>query len=182
MASGNDERPPTSGIVVRPERRGEEDAVRAVNAKAFGQPVEGRIVDDIRGTDRWIPGGSFVAELGARIVGHLLLSEGDLISDNGVVRRIWMVGPVAVVPEQQRRGIGGALMGAAIDFATQREQPVLCLLGHADYYPRFGFEPARRIGIEPPKPWSDRNWLALRLPSWDPGLRGVAHFPPAFAE
>lgn len=93
-----------------------------------------------------------------------------------------MVGPVAVVPGHQRRGIGVALMRAAIDFATQRRQPALCLLGHADYYPRFGFEPARGIGIEPPKPWSDRNWLVLRLPGWDPALRGVAHFPPAFPD
>lgn len=168
-------------LVVRQERPGDEDAVRDVNDRAFGQPVEGRIVDDIRGTDRWIDGGSLVADLGGRVVGHLLLSEGDLVSGE-LVRRIWMVGPVAVVPEHQRRGIGGALMRAAIEFATNREQPVLCLLGHADYYPRFGFEPARAIGIEPPQPWSDRNWMALRLPDWDPALHGVARYAPAFPE
>ena len=54
-----------------------------------------------------------------------------------------MLGPVAVAPERQRQGIGNALMKAAIALATSRAQPVICLLGHASYYPRFGFEPAR---------------------------------------
>lgn len=79
---------------IRPERPGDEPAIRAVNDSAFEGPVQGRIVDEIRGTDRWIDGGSLVAEEeGGRIVGHLLLSEGDLVSGDGSVRRIWMVGP-----------------------------------------------------------------------------------------
>ena len=170
-------------LVVRPERPADADAVRRINRAAFGRPVEAQIVDDLRGSDRWIAGGSLVAEIDGVPVGHLLLSEGDLVSGDGnLVDRIWMVGPVAVKPEHQRRGIGGALMRAAIAFAESRKQPVLCLLGHADYYPRFGFEPARHIGIEPPKPWKDENWLALRLPDWHAGVRGVAHFAPAFPE
>jgi putative acetyltransferase len=89
---------------------------------------------------------------------------------------------VAVAPDRQRQGIGGQLMRAAIALATERGQPLLCLLGHADYYPRFGFEPARAIGIEAPRPWRDANWLALRLPEWDASLRGIARFPPAFPD
>ncbi len=170
-------------VTVRPERVGDADAIRAVNDGAFGGTVEGRIVDDIRGTDRWIAGGSLVAEDHAgAVVGHLLLSEGDLVGADGTVRRIWMLGPVAVAAEQQRAGIGSALMEAAIALATERAQPVICLLGHDTYYPRFGFEPARAIGIEPPRPWGDAHWMALRLPNWDPGMRGTAQFPPAFPD
>lgn len=170
-------------MTIRPERAGEADAIRAVNDAAFGGSVEGRIVDDIRGTDRWIDGGSLVAEdPTSAIVGHLLLSEGDLVRDDGSVRRIWMLGPVAVLPPRQRQGIGSALMKQAIGLAVSRAQPVICLLGHASYYPRFGFEPARSIGIEPPRPWRDANWMALRLPAWVPDLRGTAHFPPAFPD
>ena len=117
-----------------------------------------------------------------RVVGLLLLSEGDLETDAGAVRRIWMVGPVAVLPEVQRRGVGAALMRAAIELATSRDQPVLCLLGHDTYYPRFGFEPARGIRIEAPRPWADANWMALRLPAWTPDVRGRARFPPAFPD
>ena len=171
-------------ITVRAEEPGDTDAIRSLNDAAFGGPVEGRIVDEIRGTDRWIEGGSLVAlDASGTLIGHLLLSEGDLVGDDGsVVRRIWMVGPVAVAPAAQRRGVGAALMGAAIKLATAQRQPVLCLLGHADYYPRFGFGPARLMGIEPPRPWSDANWMALRLPDWEPVTRGTARFPPAFPD
>ena len=57
---------------------------------------------------------------------------------------------------------------------------MLCLLGHADYYPRVGFVPARSIGIEPPQDWADQNWLARPLSAMPEGLRGVAHYPPPF--
>jgi putative acetyltransferase len=171
-----------AGVTIRPERPGEAAAVRAVNDAAFGTIHEGQIVDDIRGTDRWIEGGSLVAEVEGRLVGHLFLSEGDLEADDGRVRRIWMVGPVAVVPDRQRQGIGAALMRAAIALAKERGEPVLVLLGHATYYPRFGFEPARGIGIEAPRPWPDANWLALRLPAWRPDVRGIARFAPAFPD
>jgi putative acetyltransferase len=168
-------------VDIRAERPGEEDLVRAINASAFARPDEALIPELIRGTDRWIEGGSLVAvDAGGRLVGHLLLSEGDLVAANGALRRIWMVGPVAVLPEVQRRGVGSALMHAAIALATERLEPILVLLGHPTYYPRFGFESARSTGIEPPQPWSDPAWMALRLPAWTPDLRGVAHFAPAF--
>jgi putative acetyltransferase len=168
-------------VRVRPERPGEESAIHAINATAFGRPGEAAIPDAIRGTDRWIEGGSLVAvdDTGS-LVGHLLLSEGDLVAADGSQRRIWMVGPVAVLPALQRRAVGSALMRAAIALATERGELVLVLLGHATYYPRFGFESARSIGIDPPQPWSDANWMALRLPAWTPALRGIAHFAPAF--
>ncbi len=171
-------------VVIRAERPGDSAAIRTVNEAAFGGPIEAQIVDDIRGTDRWIDGGSIVAETAAgSIVGHLLLSEGDLVAADGAfIRRIWMVGPVAVLPDHQRQGVGSALMNACIAYATERGQPVLVLLGHANYYPRFGFGPARSIGIEAPRPWGDPNWMALRLPAWDQSLQGVAHFPPVFPE
>lgn len=170
-------------VRVRVERADDADTIRAVNDAAFGGTVEGRIVDDIRGTDRCIESGSLVAEDGdGAILGHLLLSEGDLVGADGTTRRIWMLGPIAVAPDRQRQGIGTALMHAAIDLATERGQPVICLLGHATYYPRFGFVPARSIGIEPPRPWSDEHWMALRLPAWEPSLRGTARYPPAFPD
>lgn len=93
-----------------------------------------------------------------------------------------MIGPVAVLPARQRQGVGGALIRAAVELATERGEPVLCLLGHATYYPRFGFERARALGIDAPRPWGDEYWMALRLPAWDPSVRGIARFPPAFPD
>jgi putative acetyltransferase len=169
-------------VQVRAERPADVARIRQVNLAAFDEPDEADIVDGIRGTDDWIEGGSLVAETGAaEIVGHLLLSRGWLRPTGvGEPGPIWLLGPVAVVPEAQGQGVGSALMHAAIDLATERRQPLVCLLGHATYYPRFGFEPARRLGIEPPVAWADSHWLALRLPGWRADLRGKVAYPPAF--
>ena len=167
-------------LSIRIERPDEAGRVRAIHDAAFGGPLEGQIVDAIRATDRWIAGGSLIAEADGTLVGHLLLSEGDLVADDGSSRRIWVVGPLGVMPEHQRGGIGSALMQSAIAFAVERGQPVLALLGHADYYPRFGFQPARALGLEPPQPWPDEHWLALPLPGWDESIRGAVRYPEAF--
>jgi putative acetyltransferase len=171
-------------IIVRPERPDDVAAIRRVHDAAFGGPVEGRIVDDLRGTDDWYVAGSLVAEEAddAGVVGHLLLSRAMLVGEHGDATPIGVIGPVGVVPERQGQGIGAALMWRAIDVATELRLPAICLLGHADYYPRFGFEPARHLGLEPPHAWPDANWMALPLPDWSPGLRGGIRLPVAFPD
>jgi putative acetyltransferase len=115
------------------------------------------------------------------IVGQSVTSAGRLIDEAGASRPILALGPISVAPEHQGRGIGGELIRATAAAASELGWPVIVLVGHATYYPRFGFESARSIGIEPPEPWSDEVWMALRLPSWTPGWRGTMHYPPAFA-
>ena len=170
-------------VHVRPESAADVARITEINDAAFGGPVESRIVEAVRGSDRWIDGGSLVAETDAgEVVGHVLLSVGDLVGGDGAIQPIWVLGPVSVVPDLQGRGVGAALMRAAIEVAREHHQPLVCLLGHATYYPRFGFERARRIGIQPPAPYRDENWMALRLPGWTPVLRGTVRFPPGFPE
>ena len=170
-----------ASVRIRAEEPGDADAIRRIHHAAFGGTAEGHIVDDLRETEWSIEGGSLVAlDEGDRVVGHVLLSRGDLVGSDRQTWVIGVIGPVAVLPECQGRGIGAGLMRAAIDVARQRSLPLVALLGHAAYYPRFGFEPARAIGAEPPRPWADENWLALRLPGWTPELRGTVHYPPAF--
>jgi putative acetyltransferase len=175
---------PGNDVRVRPERPTDAEHIRRVHDAAFGGLTEGRIVDDLRCTPQGIEGGSLVAEDpgDGRVVGHLLISRGTLERRDRSSRDIWAVGPVGVLPERQGEGIGAALMHAAIALATRRAQPLLCLVGHAGYYPRFGFEPARAIGLDAPSAWPDANWQALRLPAWMPDLRGRVRFPPAFPE
>ena len=175
---------PRNDVRIRPERPTDAEHIRRVHDAAFGGLTEGRIVDDLRGTPRWIAGGSLVAEgpSDGRILGHLLISRGTIEGSDRSTRDIWALSPVGVLPERQGEGIGAALMHAAIALASRRRQPLLCLVGHADYYARFGFEPARAIGLDAPSAWPDANWQALRLPAWTPDLRGRVHFPPAFPE
>jgi putative acetyltransferase len=168
-------------ITVRPEVAGDVGAIRAIHNAAFGQPDEGRIVDAIRaaGPEGWR---SLVAEDNqGRVVGHLLLSPCDVERPDGsVAGTVLALGPVAVDPGVQYRGVGSSLVAASLGLAVARAAPAVVLLGHPAYYPRFGFGPARDLGLEPPADWPDDAWMARRLPAWTPDLRGVVRYPAAF--
>ncbi len=168
---------------IRPERPGDGNAIRSLVDAAFAPSTEeGRIVDDLRQDDAWIPTLALVAvDRDGTIVGHSVTTAGHLDGDDGTIRQILTLGPIAVAPDHQRRGIGAALMDATIAEAVALGWPAIVLVGHATYYPRFGFDSARRIGLVPPRDWSDEHWMALRLPAWTPDLVGRIRYPPAFA-
>jgi putative acetyltransferase len=148
-------------IVVREEREEDRSAVRRVEEAAFGRTDEADIVDALRGDEAWAL--SLVAEVAGSIVGHLLFSRGD---------RAMTLGPLAVLPEHQRSGVGAALMSEGL---TRIDEPVV-LLGHVDYYPRFGFRPAAPLGIT--------NQWGIEDPAWmvrGELAPGVVRFPAAFS-
>ena len=168
-------------VTVRPERPADHDAIRALHDLVFDEPDEGLIVEGIRGSADAIGGGSLVALDGSgAVIGHLLASRGVILDDDGVERHVWMLGPFAVRADVQGRGVGARLMREQINLATRRGVPLICLLGEASYYPRFGFVPARQLGIEPPQPWADEHWQALKLPAYSADLRGRARYAAPF--
>ena len=174
-------------VRVRLEVPGDEPVVRHVNRTAFPGPEEAAIVDAIRAEapDGWhslVAVGAPETPDDGVVLGHLLLSPCPVEDDDGrVVATVLAIGPVAVVPERQFRGIGSALMGAAMSLAIARGVPALVLLGHPTYYPRFGFESARGVGLEPPaQAWPDPAWMARRLPAWTDDIRGTVRYPAAF--
>ena len=169
-------------VRIRLETPGDEPGVRHVNLAAFTGPEEADIVDRIR---REAPAGwqSLVAlEADGRIVGHVLLSPCPVEDEDGDrLGEVLALGPIAVLPEVQRRGVGSALMATAMSLAVARAVPAVVLLGHPSYYPRFGFEPAREVGLLPPaEAWPDAAWMARRLPAWTDTLRGTVRYPAAF--
>ncbi len=169
-------------VTIRLEAPGDEPSVRAVEEAAFPGPEEADTVDRIR---REAPPGwhSLVAvDEAQHMVGHLLLSPCPVLDDDGArVAEVLAIGPVAVLPDVQSRGIGSALMAAATSLAIARAVPAVVLLGHPSYYPRFGFTPARAMGLEPPaQAWPDDAWLARRLPAWTDDVRGTVRYPEAF--
>ena len=168
-------------VTVRPEKPADYDAIRALNDQVFEESDEGEIVDAIRGSADAVDGGSLVAlDRSGAVIGHLLASRGFIVTKDGTERAVWMLGPFAVRADLQGRGVGARLMREQISRATKRGVPLICLLGSESYYPRFGFQSARSIGIEPPQPWADENRQALTLPAYSSELRGRARYAAPF--
>src|SRR5688572_19069279 len=131
---------PDTPIAVRDERPEDLAAIRAVNDAAFDQPLEGHIVDALRahGAVRL----SLVAEVDGHVVGHILFSPVTSAGAEGLG-----LGPMAVTPDQQRRGVGAALIDAGLSRLRAAGCPFVVVLGHHGYYTRFGFVPASRHGL-----------------------------------
>jgi putative acetyltransferase len=123
-------------IEIREEGAGDVAAVRDLNKRAFGQEQEANIVDALRlnGAVRL----SLVAIADEQLVGHIMYSP---ITIGGKVTGA-ALGPMAVLPEYQRRGIGSELVKRGNERLKKDTCPFIIVLGHAEYYPRFGFEPA----------------------------------------
>lgn len=164
-------------MLVRAERPTDHTAIAAVTEAAFGKPREARLVEAIRASDGFVPELSLVADDDGVIVGHIMLSYVSL--DDG--RRLLELGPMSVRPDRQGKGIGGALIRAALAVADERGEPLVLVLGHPSYYPRFGFRRASALGIIPPDGIPDEAWMATTLPAYQPDLRGRVIFPPAYS-
>ena len=163
--------------MARAETAADRDAIRRVNELAFEGDEEARIVDALRGSEAWLAELSLVAEDESGVVGHVLFSV--VTVDSG--RQLLSLGPMAVRPDRQRRGIGTMLVRSGLELARRTDYPLVVVLGHPQYYPRFGFERARPLGIETPYDVPDEAWMALRLPGYEPSLRGVVRYPPAWS-
>lgn len=165
-------------MIVRPEGPADHEQVAQVLAEAFGGPAEARLVELLRGSPAYVPELALVAEVDGAVVGHILFT----VVDVGGVPALALA-PMAVAPAHQRRGIGSALVRAGLERAQARPEAAVIVLGHPDYYPRFGFRRAGAFGIEPPWPGvPDEAFLVYPLPAYTEACRGVVAYPPAFDE
>ena len=169
-------------MIVRPETTADHQAVARLLTDAFGGPAEARLVELLRTSPAYIPDLALVAEVDGTVVGHILFTV-VAVEDRpaGETTPALALAPMAVAPAHQRTGVGTALAGAALERARRRPEAAVIVLGHPGYYPRFGFVPASRFGIEPP--WSDipdDAFLVLPLPGYTEACRGVVVYPPAF--
>jgi putative acetyltransferase len=163
---------------VRPEQSEDYGAIRTVHERAFApSPDEARLVEALRDADAHVPELCLVAIGRGEIAGHIFFSKARLQSGP----QILALAPMAVLPEHQRRGIGGALLAEALNRAEETEFPLIVVVGHADYYPGFGFEPADPLGIKAPFDVPAEVWMAYRLPAYSPDARGTVLYPDAFA-
>jgi putative acetyltransferase len=127
-------------IEITEERPGDVAAIRDLNQRAFEQNQEANIVDALRSNGGALL--SLVATVNGQVVGHIMYSPISIGSLRGAA-----LGPMAVLPELQRQGIGRQLVEAGNRLIKQGGCPFIIVVGHAEFYPRFGFRPARARGI-----------------------------------
>jgi putative acetyltransferase len=140
-------------FVVEAEQFLDQAAVDGVVRRAFAhRPEVADMVAAIRVSPRYRPGLALVARVGHQVVGFVMLSGTDVVDDAGTRREVLTLTPLAVLPEYERRGIGSALVRAAVEEADRRGEPLVVLEGSPRYYGRLGFKsaPAHGISIELP--------------------------------
>jgi putative acetyltransferase len=131
-------------MLIRAEEERDRAAVHAVNLAAFGTASEANLVDALR--EQVQPLVSLVAEDCGAIVGHIMFSPVSLSGHPGL--KMMGLAPMAVALLHQRKGIGSALVRAGLAQCRQLCNVAVVVLGHAGYYPRFGFLPSRFFGID----------------------------------
>ena len=146
---------------LRAEGPADVEPVDRVNREAFGQEDEALLVARLRGSDAFIPELSIVAEEDGKVVGHILFSRVEL--DPPSALRVISLAPMSVLPQHQRRGIGSALVERGLEVANGLGEEVVVLVGHPEYYPRFGFEPASKYGLTNPFPGTEEAFFAMAL-------------------
>jgi putative acetyltransferase len=166
-----------AAVLIRRERQDDIATIAGIHAAAFAGEVEKDLVTALRASDAWLPALSLVAETGGRVVGHVVCTRAH-IADTPALG----LGPLGVRPSHQKSGVGSALMHAVLAAADALDEPAVVLLGHTDYYPRFGFEPATRYGIDPPVAEWGAHFQVRPLSTYDNTIRGPFAYAPPFNE
>lgn len=164
---------------IRAEQPGDRDAVFRLNSAAFGTETEARLVDRLREQAR--PLISLLATEGVAIAGHIMFTPVTLVE----YPQTAMMGlaPMAVVAGRQRRGLGTALVETGLTACVGHGVAAVVVLGHPDYYPRFGFEPASVMGLRSEYDAPDEVFMVKELcrGALD-GKAGTVRYHAAFSE
>ena len=177
-ADSNRSRHVNGNVRVRHETELDWPAVHAVNRSAFGTSVEANIVDALRRkSSRLI---SLVAEVDGVLVGHIMFSPVSLEEHRDI--NIMGLAPMAVAPPQQGKGIGAALVVEGLSECRRLGCRAVVVLGHPEYYPRFGFDRAANYGIRSEWDVPDDVFMITELEAGAlHGVTGVIGYDAAFA-
>jgi putative acetyltransferase len=164
-------------VDVRTEAPADFGAIREVHTRAFApSQVEAQLVDDLRAEGALVTDLSLVATEADRVIGHITYSSAILDSGHEVL----VLAPMGVLPEDQRQGVGVQLVGQSMRRAALTDFALVSVLGHPEYYPRFGFEPARPLRVDPPFDVPDDAWMARKLPRYTEDANGTVTYANAF--
>jgi putative acetyltransferase len=169
-------------MIIRRYSLADRDAVLRIHTEAFRRPDDpdgvppevGLVIDLIEAGDV-VPQLSLVAIRDGSPVGHVLGSRATVGAHSVVA-----LGPVGVLPEHQRAGIGLAMMHAVLAAADAMGVALIALLGSTRYYSRFGFVSAAQLGIVAPDRAWGRHFQVRTLAAYDPQITGSFRYAPAF--
>jgi putative acetyltransferase len=165
-------------MIVRAETPEDYPSVRRVNELAFGRESEAALVDALREAAR--PYLSFVAVADGLVVGHIFFSPVSIEAADSATAALGL-GPVAVLPEYQNQGVGSRLVRHGLAECARLGHDVVVVLGHPEYYPRFGFTPARQKGLSCEYPVPDEVFMVVELrPGALGGRQGLVKYRPEF--
>ena len=163
-------------VVVRAEVAADRGDVRRVNELAFEGASEADLVEALHRDGLVLS--SLVAEIDGGVVGHILFSRMWVDGADGSLDAACLA-PLAVAPPHQRRGIGGLLISRGLEEIRRLGERLVIVVGHPEYYPRFGFEPAQPRGLSSPFP--PEAFMAMELtPGALRGVAGAVRYPAAF--
>jgi putative acetyltransferase len=167
-------------FTIRQESQEDYQAVYALNALAFGQSKEAILVDKLRIGEAFVPELSLVATSHEKVVGHILFTKIHITPHNLVSLAL---APMAVLPTYQRQGIGEELIRHGLQKAKELNFSSIIVLGHVDYYPKFGFLPAEKWGIRAPFEVPSEAFMALELAKGGlSNAAGVVKYPIEFED
>ena len=162
---------------VRLERPEDIDTVRVVNQRAFGGDAEAKIVDVLRALPSAV---SLVALTDGQVCGHILFTPVDVERVPEGLKAVGLA-PLAVMPEEQRNGIGTALVRKGLDVCRLLGYGLVVVLGHPEFYPRFGFKPASDYGLHCVYPAPPEAFMVLELkPGTLKTASGLVKYQPEF--
>lgn len=165
-----------SEVTIRGEEFEDLAAISLVNEQAFGRRDEADLVERLR--DQGVVLASFVAELEGRVVGHILFCRISIETEDKSIPAVALA-PLAVIPKLQRQGIGGKLIGFGLDWLRRNAERIVIVLGHPQYYPRFGFSSDKVRFLD--SPFDSKALMALELsPNALKNVRGKITYPDAF--
>lgn len=164
---------------IRAEQAEDHESIRRVVELAFGKPNEADLVEALRKYAH--PHISLVAVVDGQVVGHIFFSPVSIESEGDAFTAIGLA-PLAVLPDYQNKGIGTELAWAGLRECKLLGHDVVVVLGHPEYYPRFGFVPAARKGIRSEYDVPDEVFMVAELtPGTLKGREGLVKYHPEFS-